>query len=202
MILTALRAAGREHQECDYKMDEHLEFAKLIAARLDSVGIPYMMTGSMAMAIYSEPRMTRDIDLVVEVKPFDVDKIVNLFSADCYIDQDSVREAVVEHSMFNIIHNEWVVKADFIIRKNEEYRRVEFSRKQEMLIDDVTIFVVSVEDLILSKLVWGKQSHSDLQLGDVRQMISTVLELDWEYMKKWAFVLGIDQLLKKAKNNE
>ena len=101
-------------------MDEQLEFVKLIASRLDSVGIPYMMTGSMAMAIYSIPRMTRDIDLVVEVKPFDVDKIVKLFSEDCYIDQDSVREAVVEHSMFNIIHNEWVVKADFIIRKNEE----------------------------------------------------------------------------------
>lgn len=59
-------------------MDEQLEFVKLIASRLDSVGIPYMMTGSMAMAVYSVPRMTRDIDLVVEVKPVDVDKIVSL----------------------------------------------------------------------------------------------------------------------------
>lgn len=183
-------------------MDDQLEFVKLIASRLDSVGIAYMMTGSMAMAIYSIPRMTRDIDLVVELSPVDVDKIVHLFSKDCYIDHDSVRRAVDTHSMFNIIHNEWVIKADFIIRKNEEYRREEFSRKQRIVIEDTTIFVVSVEDLILSKLAWGKESHSDLQFVDVCQMLSTVSHLDWEYMKKWAGVLGIHQLLRKAKDNE
>ena len=51
-------------------MDEQLEFMKLIALRLDSASIPYMMAGSMAMAIYSIPRMTRGIDLVVEVNTF------------------------------------------------------------------------------------------------------------------------------------
>lgn len=183
-------------------MDDQLEFVKLIASRLDSVGMAYMMTGSMAMAVYSIPRMTRDIDLVVELEPADVDKIVNLFSKDCYIDRDSVRQAVDTHSMFNIIHNEWIIKADFIIRKNEEYRREEFSRKQKIVIEDTAVFVVSAEDLILSKLVWGKESQSDLHFGDVRQMISTVLGLDWEYMEKWAIVLGIHQLLEKAKNNE
>jgi len=183
-------------------MDEQLEFVKLIASRLDSVRIPYMMTGSMAMAVYSVPRMTRDIDLVVEVKTADVDKIVDLFSGDCYIDRDSVRQAVDAHSMFNIIHNEWVVKADFIIRKDEEYRREEFARRQKVVIGDMTIFVVSAEDLILSKLVWGKESQSELQLRDVRQMLSTVSELDWKYMKKWAMVLGIDYLLEKVKENE
>ena len=183
-------------------MDEQLEFVKLIASRLDSAGIPYMMTGSMAMAIYSIPRMTRDVDLVVEVKPADVDKIVGLFSEDCYIDQDSVRDAVYGHGMFNIIHNEWVIKADFIIRKDEDYRKEEFARRQKMDIEDVAVSVVAVEDLILSKLVWGKQSRSDLQFRDVRQMISTVPELDWNYMQKWAAVLGIDEVLQKAKEDE
>jgi hypothetical protein len=182
-------------------MDEQLEFVKLISSRLESVGIAYMMTGSMAMAIYSILRMTRDIDLIVELEPADVDKFVNLFSVDCYIDRDTVKRAVDLHSMFNIIHNEWVVKADFIIRKNEAYRIKEFSRRQKILIEDTPIFVVSVEDLILSKLVWGKESQSDLHLGDVRQMISTVSELDWDYMNKWAIVLGIDQLLKRAKDD-
>lgn len=182
-------------------MDEQLEFLKLIASRLESIGISYMMTGSMAMSVYSIPRMTRDIDLVVEIEPGDVEKIVNLFSEDCYIDRDSVKQAVQAHSMFNIIHNEWVVKADFIIKKNEEYRREEFSRRQKLVIEDTIIFVVSVEDLILSKLVWGNRSQSDLQLGDVRLMVSTVLELDWNYMKKWATVLGIVPLLEKAKGH-
>ena len=46
-------------------MNEQLEFVKQIASRLDSAGIAYMLTGSMALAIYAVPRMTRDIDLVI-----------------------------------------------------------------------------------------------------------------------------------------
>ena len=183
-------------------MSEQLEFIKLIASRLDSAGIPYMMTGSMAMAIYSVPRMTRDIDLVVDVKPVDVDKIVDLFSDDCYIDRDRVRQAVKTHSIFNIIHNEWVVKADFIVKKDEEYRREEFERRQQLVIEDIKLSVVSAEDLVLSKLFWGKESQSDIQLRDVRQILSTVSTLDWKYMKKWSLVLGIDALLGKAMKHE
>ena len=183
-------------------MDEQIEFMKLIASRLDSVQIPYMMTGSMAMAIYSIPRMTRDVDLVVEVKPADVIKIVGLFSKDCYIDQDSVRDAVHDHGMFNIIHNDWLIKADFIVRKDQDYRREEFARRKNINIEGVLISVVAAEDLILSKLVWAKQSWSVLQLSDVRQMTSTVSDLDWKYMKKWAAVLGVDDLLREAETNE
>ena len=183
-------------------MDDQLEFMKLIALRLDSASIPYMMTGSMAMAIYSIPRMTRDIDLVVEVTPTDVDKIFSIFSEDCYIDQDSVMHAVNTHGMFNIIHNDWMVKADFIVRKDEDYRREEFARRQKINIENMTISVVAAEDLILSKLVWGKRSQSDLQLRDVCQMISTVSELDWKYMQNWADVLGVVDLLRKVKKNE
>ncbi len=183
-------------------MDEQLEFVKLIASRLDSADIPYMMTGSMAMAIYSIPRMTRDVDLVVEVKPADVAKMVGLFSKDCYIDQDSVKEAVRDRGMFNIIHNDWVIKADFIIRKDEDYRREEFERRKKIDIEGVVVSIVTAEDLILSKLVWVKQSGSDLQLSDVLQMTSTVIGLDWKYIKKWAASLEVEDLLRKGETNE
>ncbi|UCD30521.1 MAG: hypothetical protein JSV03_08655, partial [Planctomycetota bacterium] len=165
-------------------MDEQLEFVKQIASRLDSVGIPYMMTGSMALAVYSMPRMTRDIDLVVEVTLDDVDKLVGLFTNDCYIDRERVEQAVRERGIFNIIHNHWVVKADFIIRKDEDYRKEEFARRKIVDVEDVSVSVVAPEDLILSKLVWAKRSQSDLQLHDVCRMISSVTGLDWSYLDK------------------
>ena len=64
-------------------------------------------------------------------------KIVGLFSKDCYIDQDSVRDAVRDHGMFNIIHNDWVIKADFIVRKDQDYRREEFARRKNINIEGV-----------------------------------------------------------------
>ena len=84
-------------------MDEQLEFTKQIAVRLASVGIDYMLTGSMAMAVYATPRMTRDIDLVIAVARRDVDSLVRLFETDCYIDRGAVAEAIDGTGMFNII---------------------------------------------------------------------------------------------------
>ena len=66
-------------------MNEQLEFVKQIASRLDSARIPYMMTGSMAMATYAVPRMTRDIDFVIECGPEDAARIATLFEDDCYV---------------------------------------------------------------------------------------------------------------------
>jgi hypothetical protein len=176
-------------------MNEQLEFVKAIAVRLDSAGIPYMLTGSIALALYSRPRMTRDIDLVVECQSPDSETIVRLFEADCYVDADAIRDAIASRTMFNIIHNEWIIKADFIVRKDDKYRRVEFDRRRLFIIESVSVWVVSPEDLILSKLHWAKDTGSELQREDVRVMVQTLQDLDWIYLEQWAKDLGVQDLL-------
>lgn len=183
-------------------MTDELELIKEVASRLGKAGIEYMMTGSMAMAVYASPRMTRDIDMIIQVSPEDAGKIVELFRDDFYIDEPSVRDAIRNRGMFNIIHNESIIKVDFIVRKDEEYRTLEFSRRQQIDIDGVLVSIVAPEDLILSKLVWGKQSNSELQLSDVRQMLAVLTDLDNDYLDKWSRELGVDGLLKKARENE
>ena len=49
-------------------MTEELEVLSIVTRRLDSAGIGYMVTGSMAASYYAVPRMTRDVDLVVAVR--------------------------------------------------------------------------------------------------------------------------------------
>jgi predicted nucleotidyltransferase len=183
-------------------MSEEIELIKEVAGRLKKAGIDYMMTGSMAMAVHSMPRMTRDIDVVIQVSPDDIIKIVKLFENDFYIDEGSVRQAIHNRDMFNIIHNESVIKVDFIVRKNEAYRIEEFSRRQQIDIEGVSVFVVAAEDLMLSKLVWAKDSESELQLRDVRQMVANLKNLDYDYMDKWAAALGVNGMLEKVQGNE
>ena len=180
-------------------MDEQLEFVKQIAKRLDGAGLPYMMTGSMAMAVYAVPRMTRDIDIVVEFQPKDAGKLAGLFERDCFVDVDAIHQAAVEQGMFNILHKEWFIKADFIIRKNKPDRKTEFGRRRTIDIEGIPVQVVAPEDLILSKLFWAKDSESELQQRDVRQMIQLSENLDWNYLDKWAPELGVAELLEKNK---
>ena len=176
-------------------MNEQLEFIKAIATRLDSAGIPYMLTGSIALALYARPRMTRDIDLVIECQSPDSETIVRLFEADCYVDAQEVRDAIASRQMFNIIHNEWIIKADFIVRKDDKYRKLEFDRRRRFTIEGMSVWVASPEDLILSKLHWAKDTGSELQREDVRVMVQTVQNLDWIYLEQWAEDLGVQELL-------
>ena len=176
-------------------MTESLELAVLldVTARLESAGFEYMLTGSVAMNYYSQPRMTRDIDIVVSLAGSDADKIVKIFESDYYVSAEAVADAARQQSMFNIVHLESVVKVDFIVRKETEYRRLEFERRQRIRVGQAEFWIVSKEDLILSKLCWALNFRSELQLGDVRNLLSTNPDLD--YLNKWSSVLNVDQLL-------
>src|ERR687891_933596 len=76
--------------------------------------------------------------------------------------------------MFNLIQNEYVVKIDFIVRKDSPYRLREFARRKRVVVDDRNLYLVAPEDLILSKLEWAKDSRSEMQLSDVRHLLKSV----------------------------
>jgi len=173
-----------------------IDIVRDVSRKLDQGGIAYMLTGSMAMNYYAQPRMTRDIDVVVAVGPNDVERMVSLFEAEYYLSKESMRESVAHESVFNLIHHESVIKVDFIVRKQNEYRRVEFERRQKVSILDFTTYIVSKEDLIISKLWWAKDSHSEIQLGDVKNLLA--IGYDREYVERWTHELGLNNLLQEC----
>ncbi|HEX6769503.1 MAG TPA: hypothetical protein VF208_09145, partial [Candidatus Binatia bacterium] len=99
-----------------------------------------------------------------------LDRFIPLFEEDYYLEPQTVRKAVESKGMFNLIHDEFIIKIDFVVRKDTAYRRREFSRKRKVVVDGQDLFVVAPEDLILSKLDWGKESRSEVQLNDVRNL--------------------------------
>src|SRR3989441_10233356 len=101
----------------------------MVTGRLEAAGIAYMVTGSFAANYYAVPRMTRDIDLVVELSAAAADRFCALFEGEFYLDRDAVASAIVERGAFNLIHEAHVVKVDCIVRKESDYRRTEFSRR-------------------------------------------------------------------------
>jgi hypothetical protein len=172
-----------------------LDVIRDVTGRLERAGIGYMLTGSMAMNYYAEPRMTRDIDLVVALSVDSVSAVAALFQPDYYISIEAAMEAVRSESIFNMIHEESIIKVDVIVRKTTPFRLSEFQRRQRIHVQDVDLWIVSREDLILSKLVWAKPSHSELQLRDVRNLIAA--EYDHDYVSKWAETLGISELFRE-----
>jgi hypothetical protein len=173
-----------------------IDVVRDISQRFEQAGIPYMLTGSMAMNYYAQPRMTRDIDVLVAIAADDVDRIAALFRPDYYVSEENIRESLAHESSFNLIHQESVIKVDCFIRKGSEYRRIEFERRQKISILDFSTFIVSKEDLIISKLYWARNSHSGIQLNDVRNLLAT--GYDAAYLRHWTHELGLDNLLKRC----
>jgi hypothetical protein len=173
-----------------------IDIVRDISHRFEQAGIPYMLTGSMAMNYYAQPRMTRDIDVVIAISPYDVGRVVSLFRPDYYVSEESIRESLMHESIFNLIHQDSVIKVDCIIRKRSEYRRAEFKRRQRISILDFTTFIVSKEDLIISKLFWAKDSHSEIQMRDVKNLLAT--GYDTEYLERWTRELDLNNLLQQC----
>jgi hypothetical protein len=173
-----------------------IDIVRDISRRFEQINIPYMLTGSMAMNYYAQPRMTRDIDVVIAISSDDVGRVAALFRPDYYVSEENIRESIAHESIFNLIHQESVIKVDCIIRKNSEYRRMEFGRRQKISVLDFITFIVSREDLIISKLSWAKESNSDVQLSDVRNLLAT--GYDDAYLRHWTRELGLDNLLKEC----
>jgi hypothetical protein len=173
-------------------MENELDIVRDVSARLDGANIGYMLTGSMAMNYYAQPRMTRDIDVVIALQPADASRVVELFSPDYYVSRMAVDDSIARQSLFNLIHNASVIKVDCIVRKRDEYRLIEFDRRQRIRIEDFETWIVSKEDLVLSKLFWARDSHSELQLRDVRNLVST--GCDRAYIELWMGALDVTNL--------
>jgi len=177
-------------------MQTELELLRDISQRLEAAGITFMLTGSVAMNYYAQPRMTRDIDLVAELSDVSPEAFVRLFEPDYYVNDEAVSRAIARRAMFNLIHNASIIKVDFIVLKSDPYRQEEFARRRQVNLGDFKTWIVSREDLILSKLYWAKDSRSEMQLRDVNSLLAA--EYDAEYLQKWAPALGVNDLLREA----
>jgi len=167
-----------------------------VTRRLEEAGLEYMLTGSMALNHYAQPRMTRDIDIVIALVLRDLEILPRVFGSDFYFSEEAARGAVLSQSSFNVIHNDSLIKVDFMIRKREDYRLVEFERRQRIEVMGQSLWIVSKEDLILSKLDWARESQSQRQLSDVENLLAT--GADKNYLQTWSQKLNLTDMLTRV----
>ena len=177
-------------------MTAELEVLQDAAARLERAGISYMLTGSIALSYYAQPRMTRDIDLVAELSGRDAKSVAALFAPDYYASEADIAGAIAGGGMFNVLHLVKLVKLDFIVRKDTPYRRHEFGRRRRVRMPGFEAWIVSREDLILSKLAWAKDSGSEMQLRDVQALLAG--DADRQYLERWAEELSVTEMLRNS----
>jgi len=151
----------------------------------------YMLSGSIAMGIYTIPRATRDFDFIIFLQEKDIPFFSAAFKEGFYCDEDAIRDAIKNKGMFNIIDYDSGYKADFVILKNTQFRQEEFKRRIKVDFWNKSVYVVTVEDLLLSKLIWIQQIQSGIQMEDIKQLLK-VKNLDTVYLNNWIQELNLN----------
>lgn len=160
-----------------------IELLGRVSSILESRDIPYMLSGSVALGLYTVARTTRDIDIVIELNKEDIEKFVSGFD-EFFVDEIGIAEEVRRRGMFNLIDKATAFKIDFIIRSNSEYGEVEFSRRQRLSMSGIDLWVVSLEDLIIAKIRWIQDFQSDRQINDIKSLLLNP-QIDWDYLNSW-----------------
>ncbi len=185
----------------------------LVVARIvqafDSMGITYVVGGSLASSIYGVPRATQDVDLVADLKVPDAAKLEELLSGEFYVDADMIRDAILKRASFNVIHLATMFKADVFVMKRDAWSREEMSRARPEQLDGpegtVTVRFASPEDTLLHKLVWYRLGNaiSDRQWSDILGVLKIQGQLlDSAYLDRWAPLLDVADLLNRARSQQ
>lgn len=173
------------------------ELLRYLVDVFEGLGVEYMIGGSQASMYYGEPRLTRDVDVVVGLPLGDLPGFLGRFSADeFYVDAKTAREAVQTSGQFNIIHSSSGLKIDVYVNPDTPYDRTRLARRQKLpLFPGVDAYFARPEDVILYKLLYYRQGRSEVHVRDVLGILAVSgPELDEQYIGKWADRLGLRKI--------
>jgi len=164
--------------------------------RLNRVGIPYMLTGSMVSNFWGIPRSTHDLDFVIQLPEASIPALLAEFESDLMLDEESVRNAFKPPYQFNAIDLRSALKVDFWILQPQPFEQEMFNHRMRVKLFDEYAWICTAEDVILHKLHWHSISPSDRQTGDAAGVVAVQGDkLDRPYLEKWAAEIGVQDTL-------
>jgi hypothetical protein len=173
------------------------DFVALFTTPLETLGVPYMITGATAAIIYGQPRLTNDLDLVLELVSTDIEKLRTAFpDADFHVpsaDEIAVEIARPTRAHLNLIHFETGFKADLYPVGADPLHRWAMPRRRRVPHGDSGISVAPPEYVILRKLEYFREGGSAKHVTDIRAMLEiSGDQLDRPALTHWLDRLGLN----------
>lgn len=173
------------------------ELLSYVANALERTGVPYLLVGSFASSIWGEPRLTLDIDMVIDVRLDQIPLLCRAFpSPEFYVSEPAALDAVQRKRQFNVIHPSSGNKIDFIISREDAWNRMQLTRGSRHRFDEHTeLRVCSPEDVIISKMRYFQEGQSPKHLRDIAGILDIQSDrVDHEYIQHWAKEFGLTEI--------
>lgn len=164
---------------------------------LESLAIPYMVSGSLATNVYGVPRATDDGDFVLELPPGG--RIADIAAAlpDTIRLEPQVQFETVTTSRMHICTvADSPFRMELFQLTDDPYDRERFDRRYRLALPFGTVWMPTVEDVIVTKLLWAVRAGRLKDQDDCRGVIALQANLvDWGYVCRWCDRHGTRVLL-------
>jgi hypothetical protein len=122
-----------------------------LASLLDELGIPYIVIGGLAVALWGEPRSTLDVDLSLWVEPGDIGRIVAALSERVRPLPAEPLSFVTRTRVLPVLTSQGI-RADLVLAALPIEREA-IDRAKVKYLGGRAVRVASVEDLVFAKLI-------------------------------------------------
>ena len=149
-------------------------------AKLEACKTPYMVTGSVAGIVYGEPRLTNDVNLVVEISPENISNFIKAFPPDEYYcppkEVIGVEAARDLRGRFNLVRNDTGFKADIHLMGVDPLHRWAMGKKRRINIGKTSIWLAPPEYVILRKMEFYQEGKSSKHISDIRAILKNMTD--------------------------
>ena len=185
-------------------MPEHNLFL-IFVSRLNKLSIPYMITGAVASIIYGEPRLTNDIDLVINMKSDGVESFADMFPIEDFYcpPQEVIRLEIArpQRGHFNLIHHETGFKADIYASGRDELHYWGLKNRKPIDVEGEKFWMAPIEYVILRKLEYFREGESEKHLRDISSILAfSTNEIDFKMLEAQIYKRTLQKEWKAAKN--
>ena len=156
-------------------MSENKPLFLLFVRPLNRLNIPYMVTGSAASMAYGMPRVTLDIDLIVEMNRPQIRLLSAAFPPEeFYCPPAEIIESEVNRPTrghFKIIHTPTGFKADCYPIGDDPLHRWAMPRRRRIEMAGEPVMLAPPEYVIIRKLQYFQEGGSEKHIHDIRGML-------------------------------
>ncbi|MCB0083429.1 MAG: hypothetical protein KDE47_20950 [Caldilineaceae bacterium] len=181
------------------RSNELRAFFTYVVSVLEKFDISYMVVGGFAVIFYGAPRLTIDVDIVVDMQLQHVQTFVGAFPVPTYYaSEEGIRDSLLRRYPFNVIEPSTGAKVDLVPLPSDLFSRFAFQRRQRMVYDEAghAAMFITAEDIILAKLLAYRETNSDKHLQDARGVLLMQWdELNWNRIQRAANGANVAELL-------
>ncbi len=172
------------------------EAAVAVADALEALGIPYMLTGSFAANHYGIPRSTQDADFVIELGSRRIADLVQRLGPDFQLDPQITFETITSTTRYALTLRDSPFKIELFLLSDDPHDQERFRRRRSVSALGRSVWLPTVEDVIVTKLRWCGHAGRGKDRDDVRDVIAVQAQhIDWPYVDRWCDEHGTRGLL-------